>query len=293
MNSSSHRRSVLGAFLTCAVLVTFSQTAPAAPPAESGTIPISSACADSYKNAQVKRTSGALRSAREALLVCVSDRCPSVLRPDCMRWLTEVEAAMPSLAFAAKGEGGQDITDVRVAIDGQPLTEVLDGKAVNVDPGTHTVRFEHTGVTAIEQPIVVREGEKARVISVSWAKESAREPSSTHRELEAKSGPPTSAWIFGGLGVVGLGAFGALALHGMQRRSDLRSQCFGSCDQSQVDPIKTEFAIADVALGIGIVSLGVATVLFFTGGSAPSEKSVQVGVAPQKNGGSVGFSGRF
>ncbi|MDB5212733.1 MAG: hypothetical protein JWO86_660 [Myxococcaceae bacterium] len=263
------------------------------------------ACADAYRNGQTRRRSGALRRAHESLLVCVSDRCPAVLHPDCLRWLTEVEAAMPSVTFAAKGEDGADITDVVVSLDGQAITDTLDGKSIAIDPGSHTVRFERAGEAPIEQALVVREGEKSRVVSVSWAKVSNPRPSD--RSGTASAGPPPSTWIFGGLGAASLATFGVLAIHGMERRSALQQECFGSCDQSRIDAIKSELAIADVALGIGVVSIGIATVLFLTSGSThrstnaasteaskgSAERAVSVGLAAQKSGGAVGLSGSF
>jgi hypothetical protein len=260
-------------------------------------------CADSYKSAQLQRKSGALKRARESLLVCLSDKCPSVMEPDCTRWLTEVEAALPSVAFAAKGVDGKDVTAVRVLWDGQVLTDTLDGKSIAVDPGTHSVRFEHAGEPPIEQTISVREGEKARVVSVSWAK--PQEHGVAASDSSTKSGPPVSAWVVGGIGAASLATFGVLALHGMSRRSDLKEECFGTCRQEQVDSIKTELTIADVALGVGIVSLGVSALLFLTSSGGSSARStgarstprimqdLSFGVAPRTNGGAASFSARF
>ncbi|HVH45214.1 MAG TPA: hypothetical protein VM925_22835 [Labilithrix sp.] len=258
-------------------------------------------CADMYKNAQVQRKSGALRRARESLLVCVSDRCPSILQPDCTRWLTEVEAALPSVAIAAKGADGKDITTVRVTVDGQPFTEMLDGKSLSIDPGAHVFVFEHGSEQPIEQTIMVREGEKARVVSVSWAKTQS-DVSGTTAAAPAKRGAPTTAWVFGGIGLAGLATFGVLGIHGMSRRSALEDECFGQCSQSKVDSIKSEFMIADIALGVGVVSLGISAALFLTSGGSSEQSAaaarsqaprVSFGAAPQKNGGSVGLTGTF
>jgi hypothetical protein len=299
----SFRRIAAGAALGALVVVAIpgERTAAAGEPDKNAE---RAACADSYKNAQVQMRSGALRRARESLLVCVADKCPSVLQPDCMRWLTEVEAAMPTMAFAAKGADGKDVTDVRVTMDGQPLRESIDGKAVPVDPGTHMLRFEHGGETPIDQQIVVREGEKARVVTVSWAKAAAAAEGGGDRGPAPKSGSNTAAWVFGGLGAASLATFGVLGIHGMTRRSALEKDCFGSCSQDKIDSVKTEFAIADVALGVGIVSVGVATVLFLTGGSSeqraavrprssPAVRDLAFGAAPQRDGAAAALSGRF
>lgn len=260
------------------------------------------ACAETYRSAQVQRKDGALKSARESLLVCASDRCPSVMQPDCTRWLTEVEAALPSVTFAAKGVDGGDVTAVRVSIDGQPITDSLDGKSISIDPGAHALRFEHAREQPIERTIVVREGEKARVVSVTWAK-SAAQAGRPGVAARTSSGPPASAWIFGGVGVGAVGAFVALALDGMHRRSALEQACFGSCRQEQVDAIKAQLAVADAALALGVVSLGVSTVLFLSrarSSEAPLAKerasrapSIAIDLAPRAAGGAVGVTGRF
>lgn len=312
MNSTSdrsprhERRSRLRAFATIAAAASiFAVAMPMTAAASEPDKPIDKAlCADTYRNAQIQRKSGALKRARESLLVCVSDRCPAVLQPDCTRWLTEVEAALPSIAFAAKGTDGNDVTTVRVTMDGQLLTDAIDGKSIPVDPGSHTLRFEHEGEDPIEQTIIVREGEKARVVTVSWAKSPGAGPSEAPGS-RPRSGPPTTAWVLGGVGAGALATFGVLALHGMSRRSDLEKECFGSCRQEQVDSIKTELTIADVALGVGVVSLGVSAVLFLTSGGRPSPTEpsrpseahrpgfVSFGLAPHRDGAAASFAARF
>jgi hypothetical protein len=258
------------------------------------------ACADAYHAAQFQRKNGTLRKARESLLVCASDKCPSILQPDCVRWLGEVEAAIPSVVFAAKGPDGKDVVEVRVSIDGEVVTDTLDGKAVVLDPGKHTIRFERPGEKPISQGILVREGEKARVVSASWAKPDTTSETKTVVVTEAarpvSSNPKTAAWIFTGVGVVGLATFGTLALLASNRRQELRDQCYGHCNESDIDDVKRRFLFADVALGVGIVSLGVATALFFggsDGSSAGTKESARLGIAPTTTGGVAVLSGAF
>lgn len=266
------------------------------------------ACADAYKSAQTQRKSGSLKAARESLLVCVSDRCPAVVQPDCMRWLTEVEAAQPSLTFAAKGSDGKDVVDVRVFLDDNLLTDALDGKSLTIDPGSHRLKFERAGETPIEQVVVVREGEKNRLVAVSWAKDLPRSGSEGSGGA-ANTGTPPAVWILGAVGVAGLATFGTFAAIGMSRRSNLKDQCFGNCAQSDVDSIKTDFLIADIGLGVGVVGLGVATALFFSNRSSGGEKTASShvldtkkvasgptfswSVAPKRDGAVAGVVGSF
>ena len=294
-------RVVLAAMLACGATLLVPMPAPAAEPDKPAD---KVRCADAYKNAQVQRKNGALKRARESLLVCVSDRCPSVMQPDCTRWLTEVEAALPSVSFAAKGVDGADVTAVQVSIDGQLVTDTLDGKAIPLDPGSHALRFEYADEPPIEQNIIMREGEKARVVTVSWAKARTEDPAPSASDApRASGGAPASAWITGALGLAGLATFGVLGAHGMQRRSELEKECFGSCSQQQVDSIKLEMTAADIALGVGVVSLGVSAVLFLTSGGSSSEPasgkakrpapSISFGVAPLRAGGAASVGARF
>lgn len=301
LSSSRRLRAALAVALACGATVLVPSAAPAAEPEK----PADKArCADAYKSAQVQRKNGALKRARESLLVCLSDRCPSVMQPDCTRWLTEVEAALPSVSFAAKGVDGADLTSVRVSLDGQLVTDTLDGKSISVDPGSHSLRFEYADEQPIEQTIVMREGEKARVVSVSWAREKAAENGAAPADVEQRQskGAPASAWITGAVGLGALATFGVLGVHGMQRRSDLEKECFGQCSQSQVDSIKTELTVADIALGVGIASLGLSAVLFLTSGGSSSEPkagakpggpSVSFGIAPMRQGGAASLGARF
>jgi hypothetical protein len=295
--SSRHEQRALRAL---GVVFTVVVTAFGAPAVAQATEHDKALCVDSYKNAQVQRKNGALKQARESLLVCLSDKCPSVMQPDCTRWLTEVEAALPSVSFAAKGVDGKDVVSVRVTMDGQFLTDTLDGRSINVDPGSHTVRFEYAAEPPIEQTISVREGEKARVVGVSWMRPRRLGAAETARN---GSGRPAGAWVAGGVGVAALATFGALALHGLERRSDLEKECFGRCRQDQVDSIKTELTVGDAALGVGIVALGVSAVLFLTSSSSSTSPAtrgtarhrtfVTFDVAPRREGGAARFAARF
>ena len=306
-----HVRAALFMMLACSATLLVPASAPAAEPdkadktekTERAEKADKARCADAYKSAQVHRKNGALKRARESLLVCLSDRCPSVVQPDCTRWLTEVEAALPSVSFAAKGVDGSDVTAVRVSIDGHVVTETIDGKAIPVDPGAHSLKFEYADEPPIEQSIIMREGEKARVITVSWAKTASEEPAAPGNvERRASRGAPASAWITGALGIGALATFGVLGAHGMVRRSALEEDCFGHCRQDQVDSIKTELTAADVALGLGVVSLGVSAVLFLTSSGSSAEStgksgsrapSVSFGVAPLRQGGAASIGARF
>jgi hypothetical protein len=228
------------------------------------------ACVDASEKAQQLRNDGKFAEARMALGTCMDGSCPGVVRAACAGWLQSIDQAQPSVVLAAQDARGQDLTDVRVSMDGAPLVERLEGRTLPVDPGEHQFRFE-SGGGKIEKRVVVREGEARRSISVVFAAPaSATGPASPVQSTPeasraaASSSPPVLAWIAGGVGIAAAGSFGFFAISGAAKWSDLKNSCYGHCANDQVDGVKTRFLIADISLGVAVVALGVATYLVLT-----------------------------
>lgn len=127
------------------------------------------ACLDASERGQRARAEGKLREARDQFLLCGSETCPAMVRRDCAQWQGEVLATLPSVVLGAKDKAGRDLFDVTVSMDGDPLVHALDGKSIAVDPGPHTFEFERSGWAAVVQRALVKEGEKSRVIAVTFA----------------------------------------------------------------------------------------------------------------------------
>lgn len=127
------------------------------------------ACLASSEKGQRARASGKLREARESFLVCGSEGCPAIVRRDCAQWTSELTTALPTVVFGAKDKAGHDLFDVSVSVDGESLVTKLDGKAVFVDPGRHTFVFETAGASPVTETLLVKEGEKSRVVNVTFA----------------------------------------------------------------------------------------------------------------------------
>ena len=123
-------------------------------------------CVAANENGQDLRRTGKLREAKAALASCVVGSCPSAVREDCAERLADVERALPSVVVAASDAAGKDLVEVHVTVDGEPLTDLLDGKAAPLDPGEHRFRFEATGLPAKDETIVLAEGEKTRRVHV-------------------------------------------------------------------------------------------------------------------------------
>jgi hypothetical protein len=230
-------------------------------------------CLSASDHATVLRGEGRYRAARKSFLTCVSDACPSVVRRDCVTSLTELEQLQPSFVFAVRDERGADMSEVRVSMDGELLVDRLDGKPINVDVGPHVFTFS-AGPRYREQRVNVlaRTTEKNRVLSVTLEPVDApvaRTPATTSPAAPPSRAEPVPVVpiLLGGVGVVALGAFAYLGLSAKSDLNDLENDACAStktCTKSDVDYVRTRFALADVALGIGVVSLVAATWLFLT-----------------------------
>lgn len=212
---------------------------------------------------------------------CSAAECPKVVRSDCAKALAQLEESQPSIVVAAQDTAGADLQGVRVQIDGRTVTSRLDGSPIVVDPGEHVFDYAADGYPPISQKLVIRVSEKNRLVRVTFqspVKEPPREPAPDKpqpaRPSEGGGGAPVLAYVLGGVGVLGLGSFAYFGLTSKGELQDLRSSCAPYCDQGQLDDVKTKMLVADVSLGVGIVALGAAAVLFLTHSSSSSSTSV-------------------
>lgn len=240
------------------------------------------ACLVASEKAQQLRSAGKLGDARDQLNICGRPECPKLVQQDCTQWMSEVLASLPSVVPAAKDRKGRDVVDARLSVDGKAVAEMLDGKAIVLDPGVHTFVFESKGLPSVTEQIVVKPGEKNRIVSVTFATlEDAGGPSPGGPGSTPEHGsPPVLAYVLGGVGIVALGAALYVDLAATGDAHDLRSSCAPNCAQSDVDDITTKYTVAGVTAGIGGALLVTGIVMFFmhgkgstTTGANPSRPS--------------------
>lgn len=252
-------------------------------------------CLEAYDKSQTLRQEDKLVGAREQLLICARNVCPEILRKDCTQWLDDVDRSLPTIVLAVKDSRGQDLVDVTVTVDGEPFVTQIDGKAVPVDPGVRMFRFAVPGEEPLEKRIVIHAAAKNRPIAIQFRGEEGSGDTPPGGEDAQSGGPPTAAYVFGGIGLVGLGAF---AYFGTQFDSKLDEMdaCKPNCAQADADDASFTRTMAFVSAGIGVVSLGVATYLFV---SSSGQETAEVSSVPRIDlmpvrGGAVGsFGGRF
>jgi hypothetical protein len=223
-------------------------------------------CVVASERGQQLKSAGKLSEAREQFMVCSRPECPKLIQQDCTQWTSEVLARLPSVVPGAKDKKGRDVVDVRVAIDGKVAAETLDGKAIVLDPGVHTFRFETKGAPAVEEQVVVKPGEKDRIVTVTFAvgEESNPRPSgpAVADTSSSPSSPPYAAYVVGGLGIVALGAALIIDLGASSDARNLRDTCAPSCAKGDVDAVQSRYTIAGVTAGIGGALVITGVVLF-------------------------------
>jgi len=256
-------------------------------------------CLEAYDKSQTLRQEDKLVGAREQLLVCARNVCPEILRRDCTQWLSEVDESTPTVVLSVKDKRGQDLVDVRVTVDGEALVAQIDGKAVAVDPGVRVFRFDAPGEEPVEKRIVIHAAAKNRAISIQFAAEESDTAGAgvVAADQDEGGGPSPAAYVFGGIGLIGLGAFTYFGTQFDGKLDDMDA-CKPNCTQAEADDASKTRTMAFVSAGVGVVSLGVATYLFLSGSSdakvgAEVAKVPRVELMPVRGGAVGAFGGRF
>jgi|HubBroStandDraft_1064217.scaffolds.fasta_scaffold12030_3 hypothetical protein len=239
-----------------------------------------------------------LRAARTQMLVCASPSCPSAIQTECLRRVDQINAALPTVVFEAKDPAGNDLSNIKVDMDGQPLVDRLDGSAVPLDPGEHHFHFTAPGGIVADKTIVIHESEKDRheriVIGTPLppgtaqpAPAGAVSPTPAEPAEDPGASRRTTAYVVGGVGVVGLAVgaiFGGLAL---SSASSSKSECSTSdCGTSKFNQSQSDYNTASTD---GTVS----TVAFIAGGAALVAGGILFLTAPKASSSATGSVWQF
>jgi hypothetical protein len=274
------------------------------------------ACIAAAEQGQSQRDDGQYREARVSFLACAQDSCPKVVMQSCTKWLRELDESAPTVVLAAKDDHGEDLTDVRVTLDGAPFATQLDGKPIEADAGEHVLRFEREGSTPVDVKLLLRAGEKARVVSVTLRSAGAVGPGALPPPPEPvmSAHHVTSGVLFlGGLAAAGVGVYFLLksiddghhadSIRGAPPISGNRGACqspsatsqsacasLNSAVQSEHDGQKIETGLF-IGGGALVVS---AVVTWFAWPSARSgEPQTTAAIVPIPGGAAASFSGTF
>ena len=244
------------------------------------------ACIASHAAGQREVNAGRLILASELFVSCASsEECPNAIRAECVERYRDVEKSTPTVIFSVVDEHGKDLTDVQVYSTDQLLAQSLNGRSVTVDPGKHVFRFILPGGEAISEDVLIREGEKNRIVSARVREHGqARTESPPEGRLSAQrqdtpassaaspNSLPAGFWVVAGISGTALASFGVFALLGHSQQSDL-DNCSPNCAvirHDDFDAMRRNYLIADVSLGVAAASAGIAAWFFFSSSDSTS-----------------------
>jgi hypothetical protein len=281
-------------FLAAALLVATSLASARARAAD----PTTADCLAASEKSLSLRSGHKLRDARAQALTCAAVSCPADVREECLRRVSDLNAAMPTIVFETKDQSGNDLGGVKVTMDGQVLAERLEGTALSIDPGQHSFTFEAAGQPTVQKQFVIRESEKGRrervvFVATNGVAEPSRvgsvpPPSDSAPVLVVKPSSSSSSEGFfatlgtrrtvalaaAAVGVVGLGVGVAFGLSSMSKHDEAQKACPGACaDQKGVDLWKDAQSagnVSTVGFVVGAVGLAGAAVLWLTGKPEPA-----------------------
>jgi hypothetical protein len=237
------------------------------------------ACIDANERAQIDQRAGKLHEARRQLVFCANVACPAVVRSDCARLLNDVSQAMPTVVVDARDAKGAETTRVRMLVDGAVIAEQLEGTEVEVDPGEHTLRFEAAGGKTREQRLVLKEGDKRRRVVVDFYEAPPEDHAADVAQPSRTSAVPLILLL--GVGALGTAGFATFGLVGYSQERGLASSCAPRCSDGQLRPVRTDYLLSDVSLGVAVAGL-VGAGLYAWLSHAPSRTTTAwgIGAAP-------------
>lgn len=185
----------------------------------------------------------------------------------------------------------------RVTLDGDALLPDRLDAPIAIDPGAHVVVGSNEGAKETRLEFTVGEGESHPVALTAEASPDATTATSANAaSAKAKDDAPvgpkasssgdrrTTGYIVGAFGVASLAASAIFYGVRVSAVSDLNAQCVDMrCPpdaQSSLDKAHTFTTLSRIALGAGLVSVGVGAYLVLTGGSdAPAASPPKSGTA--------------
>jgi hypothetical protein len=275
-------------------------------------------CVDANTQAQSLRRQGRLGDAREKLRVCVDAACPSLVRDDCAERLDELNRAQPTIVVDVKDGDGNDLSAVKLTVDGRMVADRLAGTAIPLDPGAHTFVFESAGWQPLTRRFVLKETEKNRRERVMMVAAVAPVPQRDEQRPPAEPTPAAAepppvehggalgtrkilALAAGGAGIASVTVGAVLGLGASQAYSDQKRDCASPTEcpnhaqaLSDHSTMETDGVWSTVAFVAGGALLAGAAWLFFTGGEdAPAPSAAIVTPTIGQGSGGVVLRGAF
>ena len=163
----------------------------------------------------------------------------------------------------------------------ETIATQIDGRALELDPGTYDFRFERAGSEPVTVHVVLRAGEKNRAVRAIFPPKETKNPSAAVADRPEERAPDKSGRpVVGYVVPVSLGVLGAAALTvaGVSRLGfdsqvdDMRARCAPECTQAERADLSSTLVTANVALGIGIGAVVLAAASWFVFEPRPEKR---------------------
>ncbi len=166
------------------------------------------ACIAANDKSIALRKQGKLIDARRELATCAADACPDIVKTECRNRVQEINGVIPGIVFDVKDASGNPVTQIRITMDGAPLTDHLDGTAIEINPGKHDFSFEVAGQLPVTKSFMIPEGEKAHreTVALGPASMSGTGGTGEQPKPETPTGTPGESSHGGAYLQVGIGA---------------------------------------------------------------------------------------
>ena len=216
-------------------------------------------CVEAHGRAQDLRDRGQLARSRQTFMTCAQSSCPSLVQQDCARYSEELAQLVPTVTFGARDSNAADLPVTTVYVDDVMLTTRLDdGRAYELDPGKHVVRYVHDGRETTLK-VVLNQGERGRLLVAMFVDRAAPKREATAEVTE----PPANETrrsvlplVIAGVGAAAAVTGGVLFGVGAGSVPDACSMSTKKCAAAPGDPAfgKAESGVqlANTGLAVGI-----------------------------------------
>ena len=276
-------------------------------------------CIDANSKGQDLLHDGKATAARVQLQSCAVLSCPPMIRDDCTKRLGELDKLQPAIVFEARDASDNELSAVKVTMDGAPLADKLDGTPLRADPGEHVFVFTADGYPSVTKHLVLAERDQKRrerivmgpalaSAPVAPAMTPAVAPTPSSTESPSLASPATgmstlrvAGLLTGGVGVAGVAVGSVFGLMTGAAWDRQKSDCGPTnCPHhaqaiSDHSTVSTDSTISTAAFVAGGLLLAAGAVMFFTGSdsaeSATTGLVVTPGISPR--GGAASLRGTF
>jgi hypothetical protein len=239
------------------------------------------ACVVAHSDGQLARDEGKLLQAVTLFRQCAATECPGPIQKDCSEFLSDAQTRLPSVVLSAQDGDGNDVLDVTVTLDGNPIDNPLSGLAIPVDPGQRRFEFVRPDGTRVQVDLIAQEGVQRRPVTAFFESKPpesvtlAAKPQVVATPIEEPSafvGKPL-ALVLAGVGTVALGGFAYFALDGKAQQSELERTCAPNCTSAERGQVEQAYLLADISLAASAVAFSGAAYFYFSAVPSPSPET--------------------